>query len=70
MNTLVAEPIICATKDSPRLFCANCVQKMAKADLKRQLPEKVCKDKSFSGKTQLPEKVSSTLIKTPKVGLS
>jgi hypothetical protein len=32
--------------------------KTAKVDPKRQLPEKFGKDKSFSGKRQLPEKVS------------
>jgi hypothetical protein len=49
---LVAEPIICTTKDSPRLFWAKDVQKQRKLIQKRQLLEKVC-ERHLCGKSQL-----------------
>jgi hypothetical protein len=59
MNTLVAEPITCATKDSPRLFWAKDVKKRRKLIQTQQLPEKVWgRQKFFPRKRQLPEKVS------------
>jgi hypothetical protein len=52
MNTLVAEPITCATKDSPRLFWEKDVKKRRQLMQKRQLPEKVCgRQKFFRKKT-------------------